>query len=441
MIKRDSRHADGADRPSPDTVFANGQQPDASSEKPGLAILLIDDRPEVATAMEIAFRMAGHRLTVAPDPQEAFSQLARTQFDGIVLDLNFTPGKSDGKEGLACLERIMADAPGACVVVLTAHGGVRMAVAAMQKGARDFAVKPWNNADLIAKVEAAVTREPSIAPAPGGPAVTGRGTRQVGILGETAIIEQLRQMIRRVGPTMAGAAITGPSGAGRTLTALAVHAASAHADSAPALIDLREDSALDAIAEATGSVILRHPDRLDELEQDRLAALLPDHVRPIAILDRIDTLTPALRRRIATIELAVPPLAQRRDDIPILARHFGTDAAERFGRPAPRFTEAAETALREADWPDEVRGLAAAVERAVLLGEDGTIDTGALALGAPSPAPGADRNETSSYDLDRSERAMIAAALAEHHHNVSRAAKALGLSRGALYRRMERHGL
>ena len=98
MIKRDSRHADGADRPSPDTVSANGQQPDASSEEPGLAILLIDDRPEVATAMEIAFRMAGHRLTVAPDPQEAFSQLARTQFDGIVLDLNFTPGKSDGKE-------------------------------------------------------------------------------------------------------------------------------------------------------------------------------------------------------------------------------------------------------------------------------------------------------------------------------------------------------
>ena len=97
MIKRDSRHADGADRPSPDTVSANGQQPDASSEKPGLAILLIDDRPEVATAMEIAFRMAGHSLTVAPDPQEAFSQLARTQFDGIVLDLNFTPGKSDGK--------------------------------------------------------------------------------------------------------------------------------------------------------------------------------------------------------------------------------------------------------------------------------------------------------------------------------------------------------
>ena len=88
-----------------------------------------------------------------------------------------------------------------------------------------------------------------------------------------------------------------------------------------------------------------------------------------------------------------------------------------------------------------MRGLAAAVERAVLLGEDGTIDTGALALGAPSPTPGADRNETSSYDLDRSERAMIAAALAEHHHNVSRAAKALGLSRGALYRRMERHGL
>ncbi|WP_325063798.1 sigma-54-dependent transcriptional regulator [Pseudoblastomonas halimionae] len=425
-------------------MSGNGQQGDASSEKTGFAILLIDDRPEVATAMEIAFRMAGHGLTVAHDPEEAFSQLARSRFDGIVLDLNFTPGKSDGEEGLACLERIIADDPAACVVVLTAHGGMRMAVAAMQAGARDFAVKPWNNADLIAKVEAAVAREPIAAPTTESTGRAGgeRHTRPARILGESAAIENLRQLIRRVAPTMAGVAITGPSGAGRMVAARAVHAASADADNnTPLLIDLREGDAIKRVAEAEGSVILRYPDRLDDLTQDRLAAQLTERIRPIAITDRIDALTPALRRRIATIELPVPSLSQRRDDVCLLARHFITDAAERFGRPAPRLTDAAETVLREADWPDEVRGLAATMERAVLLSDDGMIDTGALSLSTPAAAASPDESGSATYDLDRTEKAMIAAALTEHHHNVSHAAKALGLSRGALYRRMERHGL
>ena len=386
MIARKSSSASASDRPSPDTVSANGQQGEASSAKAGLAILLIDDRPEVASAMEIAFRMAGHSLTVVHEPEEAFSQLARSRFDGIVLDLNFTPGKSDGKEGLACLARIMADDPAACVVVLTAHGGVRMAVAAMQAGARDFAVKPWNNVDLIGKVEAAVAREPTV-PAAGATAAE-RTMPPARILGESAPIEELRQLIRRVGPTMAGVAITGPSGAGRMLSALAVHAASADAQNMPLRIDLREEGALDAIGDASGSVILRYPDRLGELAQDRLAAKLSENIRPISIVDR-----------------------------------------------------PAETALREADWPGEVRGLAAEMERAVLLCDDGTIDTAALSIGTPVAASAPAENNAPSFDLDRTEKAMIAAALAEHHHNVSHAAKALGLSRGALYRRMERHGL
>ena len=421
-----------------DTVSGTGHEAIGSSAKSSLAILLIDDRPEVASAMEIAFRMAGHRLTTAHSPEEAYSTLARTPFDAIILDLNFTPGASNGREGLACLERLVADDPGASVVVLTAHGGIRMAVAAMQAGARDFAVKPWNNADLIAKVEAAASRKPPAVPAI--PSSLERDVHPGRVLGESAAIEDLRRLIRRVAPTRAGVAITGPSGSGRMLTALAVHAASADAAIAPTVIDLRRHNALSELAIDSGSVVLRYPERLTEPEQDRLAATLSDQVRPIAIVDRIEDLVPALRRRIATIELNVPALGQRREDIPLLARHFLCDAAERFGRPAPRLSEAAEIALREADWPDQVRGLAATMERAVLLAENGTIDTAALVLGGPTKMDQAS-SESVNFDLGRTEKAMIAAALAEHHHNVSHAAKALGLSRGALYRRMERHGL
>ncbi|WP_374406408.1 sigma-54-dependent transcriptional regulator [Pelagerythrobacter sp.] len=406
----------------------------------GRAILLIDDNPAVARAMEIAFGMAGHALDIAPTPEEAFSRLARRHYDAIVLDLNFTAGKTDGREGLACLKRIMADDPSACVVVLTAHGGMRTAVTAMQAGARDFAVKPWNNADLIAKVEAAIARRPA-APVVGRTAVADKTVAQPRLLGNDPAMEALRDLVRRVGPTEAGVAVTGPPGAGRTLAALALHAASAHTATPPLRIDLRDEAAWAALDGARGTVTLRHADRLDEIAQGRLLARLPADARAIAIGDSVAELSPALRRRIATVELAMPPLAQRTGDIPLLADHFLRTAAERFGRPVPRLTPAAEAAIRTTDWPDEVRGLALAMERAVLLADSGVVDAATLSPAASPALAERAGNAERDYDLDRSEKAMIAAALAEHRHNVSHAARALGLSRGALYRRMERYGL
>ncbi|WP_420607095.1 sigma-54-dependent transcriptional regulator [Novosphingopyxis sp.] len=442
MNKEFSEIEQHPDRPRADKVSGNGQASTASSGNASRAILLIDDNPAVTRAMEIAFRLADHVLDIAVGPEEAYSLLARRRFDAILLDLNFTPGKADGREGLACLARIMTEDPAACVVVVTAHGGIRTAVAAMQAGARDFAVKPWKNADLIQKVEDAIAREPIVS---GGAsaAQSASGGASPRLLGESGEIIALRNLIQRVGPTAAGVTITGPPGVGRQLTARALYAASGDADAGVLRIDLRDDSAWAQLERASGTVILRHPDRLEDIAQDRLAELLPATIRPIAIADSLANLTPALRRRIATVELAVPPLAQRREDISLLARHFLRDAAERFGRPVPQLTGSAEDALRVADWPDEVRGLALTLERAVLLAEDGVVDAAALSLGAsPKPEMQQQVGETErNFDLNQSEKSMIKAALAEHHQNVSHAARALGLSRGALYRRMERYGL
>lgn len=442
MTERFSEQSEQSDRPEAATLSANGQPHAVSSALSERVILLIDDNPAVAKAMEIAFRMAGHTLDNAAGPEEAFSRLARRRYDAIVLDLNFTAGKADGREGLACLTRIMAEDPEACVVVLTAHGGIRTAVAAMQAGARDFAIKPWKNADLIAKVEAAIVRghAPALAPSLTEPRSDGAPPR---LLGESVAIEALRELIRRVGPTSAGVTVTGPSGAGRTLAALMLHAASSDAASPPLRIDLRDPEALAQLDGARGTIILRHPDRLDELAQDRLVERLPLAVRPIAIADSLAPLTPALRRRIATVELIVPPLAERRDDIPLLARHFLRAAAERFDRPAPVMTGAAEAAIRSAPWPDEVRGLALAMDRAVLLAENGMVDAAALSLSVlPEIESERETDEKQpSFDLNEAEKVMIEAALREHRHNISHAARVLGLSRGALYRRMERYGL
>jgi DNA-binding NtrC family response regulator len=419
-------------RPAVDTVSANGQSDSLSS---GGAILLVDDNPAVAGAMEIAFRMAGRRLDTASGPEEALSRLASRRFDAILLDMNFSPGQSSGEEGLALLSRIIADDPAACVVVITAHSGIRIAVAAMQAGARDFAMKPWRNGELVAKVEAAIARE-----APAGPvaASTTADTEPVRLLGESTAMQALRELVRRVAPTPAGVTVTGASGSGRMLTAMAVHAASGRGEGEPPRIDLRDESAWGRLQDSSGTVILRHPDKLSEVAQARLLDRLSLAVRCIAIADDLAALTPALRRRIATVEIVVPPLARREGDGILLARHFARKAAERFVRPTPRLTAAAEESIRATVWDDEVRGLALAIERAVLLAEDGTIDAAALALPVPQVAVG---TVEASFDLTDAEKAMIEAALREHRHNVTQAATALGLSRGALYRRMARYGL
>lgn len=424
-----------SDRSCSDAPSENGRYGDASSP---LSILVIDDNPRIAESLAIAIDLAGHRLDVAQGPEDGFSRLAAKRYDAILLDLNYAAGRTDGAEGMAMLDRLLADDPGACIIVITAHSGIRLAVAAMQAGARDFVMKPWRNAELIAKIEVAARRRTAPRDHLAAPETTAEPAR---LLGDSPAIARVRDLIRRVGPTMAGVVVTGPSGAGRSLIGAALHAASSAAGRPMQRIDVRDSLAWERLdsAERGMSWLLRHPDRLDEITQARLLDRLRVEDRYIAIADDPRAITPALARRIAAVEIAAPSLTERREDVLLLARHFARIAAERHGLPPPRFTPAAEALLATAHWPDEARGLAAAIERALLLGEQGVIEAALLAPPvAQGAAPAALR---ASFDLDESERAMIEAALVEHHHNVTQAAQALGLSRGALYRRMARHGL
>ncbi|KQM63607.1 Fis family transcriptional regulator [Sphingomonas sp. Leaf16] len=408
-------------------MSGNGQSPAPSS---GLSVLLIDDNASVAESIALALRLGRHRIDCACGPEEALSRLAAARYDVILLDMNYAANRTDGAEGLALLARILADDRQAAVVVITAHSGVRIAVEAMRAGARDFIMKPWRNADLLARIAAAA--------APRAVAVTGSvAAEPARLLGDSPAIERLRALVRRIGPTEAGVVVTGPPGSGRGLTAATLHAASPHAAMAMPVIDLRDDTAW-GLLDGPASLLLRHPDRLGEVAQARLLARIPPATRCIAIADSAGGILPALARRIATVEIAVPPLAMRTGDALLLARHFARIAAVRYGRPVPRFTPAAEARILSGPWADEVRGLGAAVERAILLGEGDMIDA---ALLAPDPVVAVTESPAARFDLDENERAVIEAALHEHRHNVSHAAAALGLSRGALYRRMARHGL
>ncbi|MDQ1155680.1 DNA-binding NtrC family response regulator [Sphingomonas sp. SORGH_AS 950] len=413
-------------------MSADGQSPDLSSP---WTILLVEDDPVVAGATDILFRLAGHRLDIAADPQAAYSLLARRRYDAILLDMNFTAGRTNGEEGLSCIARIMAEDPDARIIVITAHSGIRIAVAAMQAGARDFLMKPWRKDDLLAKCTAAIGAR--------GPAASPSVDRSGGgllLLGNSVAMESMRATIRRVGPTVANICVTGRSGSGRTLAALAVHTASREADRPPQRIDLRDPDQWPSLDGAHGTLLLRHPERLDAVAQARLLDRLSPGLRCISVADGLGSLTPALHRRLCTLEIAVPPLQARRDDAVVLARHFAQVAAEAYGHASVRLTPAAEAVLAATDWPDEVRGLAAAVERAVLLSDDGVIDAAALRpVGPLSPSVATDA--APAFRLEDAERSMIEAALKEHRHNISRAASALGISRGTLYRRMAQHGL
>lgn len=395
-------------------------------------MLLIDDNASIAESIALAVRLGGHRIDSAATPEEALSRLAAARYDVVLLDMNYAAGRTDGAEGLKLLARILSDDPAAAVVVITAHSGVRIAVEAMRAGARDFIMKPWRNADLLTRIATAARAQLPAAPIP--QPVAAEPAR---LLGDSAAMATLRDLIRRIGPTRAGVVVTGPAGSGRGLAAAALHAASADAGATMPAIDLRDDAAWSRIVD-TSTILLRHPDRLGEVAQARLLARLPADTRCIAIADSAGGILPALARRIATVEIAVPPLAVRGDDALLLARHFLRMAAARHGRPVPTLTPAAEARILRGPWPDEVRGLAAAIERAVLLGDGAAIDT---ALLAPEPVAVVATEAPARFDLDENERAVIEAALREHRHNVSHAAAALGLSRGALYRRMARHGL
>nr|WP_229363710.1 response regulator [Sphingomonas sp. PL-96] len=398
--------------------------------------MLVDDNRHVAGSIEVAVRLAGHALDRADGPEQALSCLATRRYDAILLDMNYEAGRTDGEEGLALLRRILADDRRARVVVITAHSGIRIAVEAMRAGACDFVMKPWRNADLLAKLERAAATE-AAPPRIAGPQSRADPAR---LIGDSAAIGHVRDLVRRIAPTLAGVVVTGPPGSGRTLVAAAIHAASARAAEPLIRVDLRDTTTWPRLENSGATLLLRHPDRLDEVEQARLLDRLPEDARIIAVADDVTAIGPALARRVATVEIALPPLSARGDDALLLARHFARIAAERHGRAAPHLTPAAEAAVLRNDWPDQVRGLAAAVERAVLLGEGEAIDA-ALLLPPALPSAPESALGSSRFDLEENERAVIEAALREHHHNVTHAAAALGLSRGALYRRMERHGL
>ena len=448
--------------------------------------VVVDDDPDIALAARLALRDMFERVEAVSTPAELLPLLGKENPDAILLDLNFERARTDGREGLDYLGKIMELDPDAAVVIITAHGGVSLAVEAIKAGASDFVAKPWSNERLEATVRsAAVLRRSRLdARIERGRSSELAQTPETPLLGQSAAMDRVRMLIERAAPTDANVLILGENGTGKEIVAREIHRLSRRSDRPMVSIDLGATSetlfeselfghAKGASTGAAGERIGRlkaadkstlfldeignlplhlQPKLLTALEQRQVVPVgankpIPIDVRVIAATNvSSDQLVDETRFRqdllfrLNTIEIELPPLRRRREDIPLLLDHYLRLYERKYDRPERALPPAVSAVLIENDWPGNVRALRHAAERAVIMAEGDRYRADDFPLskrGQGGTVAAAD----DTLNLDQLEKQMIERALRMHHFNISLAANELGLSRGALYRRMEKHGL
>lgn len=406
-----------------------------STESPH--ILIVDDDADIVRAARLLLGRAGMEVAGASSPDAAWVALSQSRPDVILLDLNFARGRTSGEEGFSMLTRLLAHDRDAVVVVVTGHSGVAVAVRAMKAGAADFVIKPWSNERLLATVERGV----ALRGAKRDVATAMPAAADDQLLGECAVIMRTRDIIARVAPSDAAVLVRGPAGSGKSLVGRLLHAQSGRPGE---LIRLDGPRVAAEPFASLGAVLIEDVETVPRADQREVARRLEGvQVVTTSRLSRgalRDALVDDLLYRLNTIEIELPPLAERADDPLRLARHFLDLFAGRHRRAPRPLAEEAARALADDCWPDNVRGLRQACERAVLLGSGERHELADFALTVEPDAP-APRAGAADLNLARGEKALVVAALQRHAFNVSRAAAELGLTRAALYRRMEKHGL
>ena len=464
----------------------------AREGKPFGRAVVVDDDPDILLSARLLLRELFEEVVTFQSPDEALAAIDGNAPHVILLDANFGRGATNAAEGFHWLGEILKKDGQAVVVMITAHGGVQIAVEAMKRGATDFVSKPWSNERLLATVRtaaalrasrqaAAVERRRAVAiaaPAAGG---------ETPLLGSSPAMRRIYSLIERAAPTEANVLILGENGTGKELIAREIHRRSRRADGVLVAVDLGAvaenlfeselfghvkgaftDARADRIGrmqaadggtlflDEVGNLPLHlQPKLLTALEQRQVVPVGGNRPVPIDIRVVAATNLPPERLadegrfrqdllfRLNTVEIELPPLRERREDIPVLIDHFIALYAKKYGKPARELPEFVMAALQDYDWPGNVRALRHAAERAVILASEGafTVEDFSLARTAPRAAAPLPRPAGSDLNLERAEKQMVEQALKKHHYNISLAAQELGLTRASLYRRMDKHGL
>jgi DNA-binding NtrC family response regulator len=451
-------------------------------------ILVVDDDPGVLTAAKLLLKR--HFAVVQTESDlSRLPDLLGAQFDVVLLDMNFAIGANTGAEGFKWLERSLARDPAMVVILMTAYGDVTTAVKAIKAGATDFVLKPWQNEKLLATVTAGLQLRKSrdeVAQLKERNRELGSG-RRLGadsIVGTSGAMDRVLELVRRAAPTDANVLILGENGTGKELIARAVHEQSRRRSEVFVSVDLgavseslfeselfghrkgaftdaREDRAGRFQAASAGTLFLDEIGNLSTQLQSKLLRVLEERTvtplgsdqsksvdvrlicatnRPIAAMSRSGEFREDLLYRINTIEVTIPPLRERTEDIAALVGHFVDVYARKYGLTAKLVTPGALKRLEAHSWPGNVRELRHAVERALIMSDGPVLDAQDFFFSGGN-AGAADELDLDELKLDSVEHQVIRRVLAKHSGNVSRAARELGITRASLYRRMEKYGL
>ncbi|HEX4951106.1 MAG TPA: sigma-54 dependent transcriptional regulator [Blastocatellia bacterium] len=448
-----------------------------------LKVLIADDQRDVLEALWLLLKAEGWKIADASSPAQVLSLAAEQEFDVALIDLNYARDTTSGKEGLELMSKLNELDSSLPIVVMTAWGSVDVAVEAMRRGARDFIQKPWENARLLSilKTQAELSRALRQGQRLAAENEMLRAEKGPTLIAEAPVMQPVLEMITRVAPSDANVLITGENGTGKGVVARALHAASSRASKPLVTVNIGglsegvfeselfghvkgafTDAKTDRVGRfelADGGTLFldeianvplsQQPKMLRVLETSEFERVGSSKTRKVNV--RIISATNAelkkeveaghFRRdllfRLNTIEIHLPPLRERQADIAPLARHFLWQQLQRYRKNIEGFDAGALQAMLNYEWPGNVRELEHSVERAVLMASGTTIRAADLGLASSSESAG----NLEELSLEEVEALLIKKALARCDGNVSRAADALGLSRSALYRRLEKYGL
>lgn len=445
-------------------------------------ILVIDDDPDILTAVRLLLRPEVKEIITEKNPENIRALLSKQDFDAVLLDMNFKSSINTGNEGLFWLKRIKELRPQVAVIMITAYGDIDLAIRSLKEGAFDFVVKPWHNEKLIATIREAVRKKDT----KGGGTVQQAASPifETELLGQSEVMQDIFYKVKKIAPTDANILILGENGTGKELVAKAIHQFSPRAlkplvkvdvgalteslfeselfgHKKGAFTDAREDRAGRFEAANTGTLFLDEIGNISLRQQAKLLSVLQNRQvirlgtnEPIPVDIRLVCATnlslselaneSRFRRdliyRINTVEIVLPPLRKRGNDILVLAEHFSKLYSDKYMKPQFELDEKAREKLLSYHYPGNIRELQYTIERAVIMADDSVL-TARNIIFSPIESTGAGTTEEDDTNLSHVEKNTILRVIEKNNGNISKAAKELGITRTALYRRLSKYDI